>query len=75
MDDRGGALLVKIDLPILPCPFCGRSDLLGVEPVAERGFLAVKCRACGAVGPGGRSNLDDPIAEREAVEQWNRRPA
>lgn len=64
---------------MLPCPFCGRTDLLGVEPLAERGFLAVKCRACGGIGPGGRTSPYDErgridrVAHREATANWNRR--
>lgn len=56
---------------LLPCPFCGRADLLGVEPAPEGGFLVVMCRACGAHGPVGRGVLEDA----EAVANWNRRPA
>lgn len=51
------------------CPFCGRADLLGVEPSPEDGgFLSVKCRACGARGPC-RTAADAD----EAIALWNRR--
>lgn len=50
------------------CPFCGRSDLLGVEPHSEGGFLSVRCRACGCIGPARRSESDV-----EAWAAWNDR--
>ena len=58
---------------MLPCPFCGRSDLLGVEPHPEKGFTVVRCRACGAIGCGGRSAPGERNAEREAIAHWNQR--
>lgn len=54
---------------LLPCPFCWRTDLLGFEPTAEGGFLAVKCRACGTHGPA--KNAEN---EAEAAAHWNHRP-
>lgn len=56
-----------------PCPFCGRSDLLGVEPRPDSGFLGGRCRACGAIGPTGRSAAGEPRAEEMAIAHWNRR--
>jgi Lar family restriction alleviation protein len=53
---------------LLPCPFCGRTDLLGVEPKTESGFLAVRCRACGTHGPARTAESDD-----EAIALWNSR--
>lgn len=64
----------------LPCPFCGRSDLVGIEPHPvgiephpESGFLCVRCRACGGIGPAGRNPQGDPMADHEATAHWNRR--
>lgn len=57
----------------LPCPFCGRTDLLGVERHPESGFLCVRCRACGAVGPAGRGLDGEPLGDHEATAHWNRR--
>lgn len=54
----------------LSCPFCGRSDLLGFESHPENGFIGVRCRACGRIGPAGRSE-----SEREASINWNNRHA
>lgn len=59
--------------PPLPCPFCGRTDLLGVEPSPESGFLMVKCRACGGAGPAWGHN--GPHGRAEAIAHWNRRSA
>jgi Lar family restriction alleviation protein len=58
---------------LLPCPFCGRSDLLGFEPRPESGFMGVRCRACGAIGPGGRATEGETTAQAEAAAHWNRR--
>lgn len=55
---------------LLPCPFCGRTDLLGFESTGEAGFLAVKCRACGTHGPAKLS-----MHEHEAAAHWNNRAA
>jgi Lar family restriction alleviation protein len=55
--------------PLLPCPFCGRSDLLGFEFV-ENGFTAVSCRACGARNGGNRAETN-----KDASLYWNRRAA
>jgi Lar family restriction alleviation protein len=52
---------------LLPCPFCGRSDLeIRIDPRA--GLPAVNCVECGAAGPPSRSP-----AKREAAANWNRR--
>lgn len=53
---------------LLPCPFCGTSDLLGFEPSHEGGWTIVKCRKCGGSGPAGRATSD-----QEATAWWNRR--
>ena len=53
---------------LLPCPFCGTSDLLGFEPSHEGGWTVVKCRKCGCSGSTGLST-----SEAEAVAYWNRR--
>ena len=53
---------------LFPCPFCGRGDLLGIEPHPEGGFLSVRCRACGCIGPARRAE-----SEREAVNAWMHR--
>jgi len=52
-----------------PCPFCKRTDLLGVEPHPENSFLVVRCRACGLIGP-----TKTAENEVEAVAIWNDRP-
>lgn len=58
---------------MLPCPFCGRTDLLGVEHHPEKGFLCVRCRACGAIGPAGRSvGIERAVDRAEAIAHWNR---
>lgn len=57
----------------LPCPFCARTDLLGIEPHPESGFLCIRCRACGGSGPAGRSGHGDPMGGHEATAHWNRR--
>ncbi|HIE3859058.1 TPA: Lar family restriction alleviation protein [Pseudomonas aeruginosa] len=59
---------VLVDRELLPCPFCGTSDLLGFEPSYEGGWTIVKCRKCGCSGSTGRST-----SEREAIAWWNRR--
>lgn len=55
---------------MLPCPFCGKRVLLGVEMAPVSGCPAVWCRACGAWGPPGRGNAED---SGEAIANWNRR--
>lgn len=50
------------------CPFCRRDDLLTIEPRPEGGFLGVRCRACGCVGPSKLSTDDF-----EAIAHWNAR--
>lgn len=60
---------MKENTVMLPCPFCGHDDLLGVENLeTDGGWFVVKCRKCGAHGPVGVSGSD-----KEAVLQWNRR--
>lgn len=59
-------------ITLLPCPFCGRSDLTTTtKPTWNewRGFIA--CDTCGAMGPGVSS--DTSGAEALAVTLWNRR--
>jgi Lar family restriction alleviation protein len=52
----------------LPCPFCGRNDLLAVEPGEHPGVLQVVCRHCGARGPTRHDR-------NEAKLRWNARAA
>lgn len=49
-----------------PCPFCGRTDLLGFEPRPDSHFVGVRCRACGCIGP---SKL--ALDESESTAHWN----
>lgn len=73
---EAAALELPVDLPVgrpvqerdAVCPFCGRNDLLGVEPRPEGGFLSVRCRACGCIGPARRSESDE-----EAWAAWSYR--
>lgn len=51
------------------CPFCGRTDLLSFEPYPEGGFLGIRCRGCGCIGPSKTSET-----ETEAAIRWNARP-
>lgn len=51
-----------------PCPFCGRNDLLGFEPHPESGFISVRCRYCGCIGPAKLSET-----ENESAANWNKR--
>jgi hypothetical protein len=60
---------------MLPCLFCGRIDLLGVEPRPNSGFMSVLCRVCGCIGPGGGDIAGEATAEAEVIAHWNRRPA
>ena len=60
------------DPPPLPCPFCGRTDLLGVESHPDRSLgspsttlACVRCRACGTAGPATKGSRGD------AIERWN----
>lgn len=52
---------------LLPCPFCGGSDL-GVGGDYFTDGLSVYCRTCGAC-----FESVDPVSEEEAIEKWNRR--
>lgn len=56
-----------------PCPFCGHSNLLGVERRPDDGFLAVHCRKCGCIGPSGRSASGESRAGDIAIAHWNAR--
>ena len=47
-------------MKLLPCPFCGSTDVLVASEMVE-------C-TCGAIGPGNDCKSND-----EAVERWNRR--
>jgi Lar family restriction alleviation protein len=56
-------------MELKPCPFCGRTDLLGFEPYPDlSGFISVRCRACGCIGP---SKLSD--TKSESISLWNSR--
>lgn len=65
--DETGKGRVIVD-GMFPCPFCGRSDVLGIEPHPEGRFLSVRCRVCGCIGPARRAE-----SEREAVNAWMHR--
>lgn len=54
---------------MLPCPFC-RGQTLSVSMHTGSDPPQVRCRDCGARGPHARSD-----ANREAIANWNRRPA
>ena len=68
--DEDGKWREGSDEPPLPCPWCGTTHLLTVEPLPENGFLVVKCRKCGASG---RSRLASRAIEAQAL--WNDRAA
>ena len=54
---------------LLPCPFCGASDL---EPRVGAMVAYVACNDCGADGP--MNGPEAPLVGREeAVAAWNRR--
>jgi hypothetical protein len=55
---------------MLPCPFCGRADVLHVEPFPGSDWPAVRCRACLCIGPPPRPEGRD---QRGATASWNRR--
>ncbi len=57
--------LIESDLHLLPCPFCGASDVSFYEHVYARHF-AVVCERCSAEGPRRPSH-------EEAGRLWNRR--
>ena len=61
-------------IDLLPCPFCGSTD---VEVCRSCYFLFVLCDGCGAQGPAVEcdlKNLDGRSAEKaNAVEAWNKR--
>lgn len=50
---------------ILPCPFCGHSDLKIGEPEPNR--LAVDCPECECIGP-------FAVSVTDAITAWNRAP-
>jgi hypothetical protein len=59
---------------LLPCPFCGSSDL---SP-ATNGKLYVSCNACGCFGPGpqltlGNSMTQWTVREAETIGMWQAR--
>ena len=62
----------------MPCPFCGRSDSLGVEFVpSDYKRCRVECGYCGAAGPDVRVATIHHIEEPDrmnAYHQWNERP-
>lgn len=68
--DEDGKWRAGSDDPPLPCPWCGTTHLLTVEPLPENGLLVVKCRKCGASG---RSRLANRAIEAQAL--WNDRAA
>ena len=56
---------------LLPCPFCGSTNLRH-EFAGSQGFI--ECNECGTVGPCDE-RAADPICDIEAAaDAWNRRP-
>jgi Lar family restriction alleviation protein len=49
------------------CPHCGGDDLEVIQnPSAFPGYLSVRCRACGDLGP-------PSLSEEGAMDWWNTR--
>lgn len=68
------------DQPIIPCPFCGHSNVTVGEGSTFRWRLAI-CLNCGAQGPEVRAHIlgsgtKDEWERRaisEAIGEWNKR--
>ena len=55
---------------MLPCPFCGRADVLHVEAFPGGDWPTVRCRSCLCIGPTPPREGRD---QRGAIAIWNRR--
>jgi Lar family restriction alleviation protein len=56
--------------PPLPCPFCGRADMMGVKELElqnDANVYLVECEECGTEGPSRETQLAAALA-------WNSRP-
>jgi hypothetical protein len=68
---------------LIPCPFCGDSECLRVDPVYSgrlnaKGQIAVKCSHCGTIGPNfiwgyANQNQSQDDAMADAILSWNSR--
>jgi len=64
---------VSDEVKLLPCPFCGCTNVYAVSPSLGHSSWRVYCDDCCAEGPAVPSyNMDDP--ECVAIAAWNRRP-
>ena len=63
---------VSDEVNLLPCPFCGCTNVYAVSPSLGHSLWHVYCDDCCAEGPTAPEyNTDDP--ERLAIAAWNRR--
>jgi len=62
-----------MELPaLIPCPFCGSIGLRFESHSLQQGYIS--CDQCGAQGPTGRLDYDNPPdPQTAAIEAWNRR--
>lgn len=68
---------------LIPCPFCGDSEYLRVDPAYSgklnaKGQIAVKCLHCGTIGPNfiwgyANQNQSEDDAKADAILSWNSR--
>ena len=68
--------IVKEEIDILPCPFCGSENVKPVHCNGEYGYRSsedyVVCASCGAVGSSIKdSNCGNNL--RLAIQKWNTR--
>lgn len=63
---ESGTVRGKSPAPLLPCPFCGGTDLL-IRDVLS--WTYISCEACATCGPAQASGSND-----EAIAAWNARP-
>jgi len=54
---------------LLPCPFCGGSDVYHVDHPSFYVLWYVKCGSCGVEGPWN----DDALGKEKAESAWNTR--
>ncbi|MES3011971.1 MAG: Lar family restriction alleviation protein [Pseudomonadota bacterium] len=67
-----------IDQDVLPCPFCGSTNISDGEiSTFEPGvgnYSQSECQDCGALGPCGMHDGDEPdYGSVKAIAAWNRR--
>lgn len=62
---------------LLPCPFCGATDIGAEVDRHPEGWAALfTCKSCGAMGPDYGFFCDDPdTALTMWQDEWNKRPA